>query len=485
MASQLKDETQEETEGVANFELMLAAKLKLTGTLDKSIEEKLTRLGELMVLLVNLKEDEGDTTNTLAEDKKFLADMDDICAKKKAEWALRQKTRSEELVALRDTINILNSDDSLELFKKTLPSSSLLQMGVAGADVRKKAVEALALTHGKRAPDYRVAFITLALRGGKVSFDKVIAMIDKMVALLGDEQASDDALKAYCEKSIDKSEDDLKGLEHSLKDMEVAIADLKEMLATLTEEIAALGKEIKELDKQVAEATETRKEEHEDFVEDLAANNAAKDILVIAKNRLSKFYRPDLYKAPPKRELEPELAQQAPALVQLGLVRGSQRQPRTPPPATWDEGYQKKGQANNGVMAMMDELEAELDKEIQEMNVDEKNAQAEYEEFITDSAQKRSEDTKSLEDKEGAKAQAEVDLQKMTEEEKMTKKAAMAKAEELRDLHLSCDWSLNNYAIRKEARAGEVESLKKAKAVLAGADYALVQKHLATRRLRA
>merc|ERR1719390_350905 len=75
------------------------------------------------------------------------------------------------------------------------------------------------------------------------------------------------------------------------------------MIATTADEIKALGEGIQKLDKSVAEATEARKEEHDDFVQELAANTAAKDILGIAKNRLNKFYNPKLYKAPPKREL--------------------------------------------------------------------------------------------------------------------------------------------------------------------------------------
>merc|ERR1719421_2362556 len=109
-------------------------------------------------------------------------------------------------------------------------------------------------------------------------------MIDDMVALLAEEQTADDEKKAYCEAEIDN----------------------KEAVAKLAEEIEALVEGIKALDKAVAEATEQRKEDHEDFVEELAANNAAKDILAIAKNRLNKFYNPKLYKAPPKRELSEE-----------------------------------------------------------------------------------------------------------------------------------------------------------------------------------
>merc|ERR1719198_619778 len=121
---------------------------------------------------------------------------------------------------------------------------------------------------------------------------------------------------------------------------------------------------------------------------------------------------------------------------------------------------------------MMAQLEAELDKDIQESTVDEEHAQAEYEEFIADSATKRADDVKSLADKVAAKAETQVELQKMTEEEKDKTKQAMATAETLKDLHVACDWLLANHATRKEARAGEVDALQKAKAVLSGADYA-------------
>merc|ERR1719473_1686398 len=127
-----------------------------------------------------------------------------------------------------------------------------------------------------------------------------------MVALLAKEQADDEAQKLYCEEAIDKAEDDIKELDHAIGNLESSIADTKEAIATLTEEIKALIDGIAALDKAVAEATEQRKEENEDFVENMAADTAALLILDIAKNRLNQFYNPKLYKAPPKRELTEE-----------------------------------------------------------------------------------------------------------------------------------------------------------------------------------
>merc|ERR1719230_1302409 len=105
-----------------------------------------------------------------------------------------------------------------------------------------------------------------------------------MVALLKTEQIDDDNKKEYCEKLIDKTEDDLKELELTVSDLGKAIADYKERIATLTEEIEALEDGIKALDKQVAEATEERKTEHSENTETLANDNAAKELIGMAKN---------------------------------------------------------------------------------------------------------------------------------------------------------------------------------------------------------
>lgn len=250
----------------------------------------------------------------------------------------------------------------------------------------------------------------------------------------------------------------------------------------MTQEIADLTQGIVDLDKAVAEATEQRKEEHAQYTEDLAANNAAKDVIAFAKNRLQKFYNPKLYVAPSKRELTEEqrvtlnmggtLAPTAPPAGIAGTGISAMQDAPPPPPETYG-AYQKKGQESSGVMSMMDMLVADLDKEITEMEVEEKHAQSEYEQFMEDSAAKRAADAQSISEKEAAKAGLAADLEKMTSEKKVKMTEAMAKHEYIGNLHKECDWLVSNFEVRKEARAGEVDSLKKAKAVLSGADYSM------------
>merc|ERR1719310_60360 len=119
---------------------------------------------------------------------------------------------------------------------------------------------------------------------------------------------------------------------------------------------------------------------------------------------------------------------------------------------------------------------ADLDKEIQTVEVEEKEAQSEYEQLMKDSAEKRSLDAKSIKDKESTKADTEAQLLKNEEAKTATMKEAMATHEYLASVHQDCDWLLNNFDTRKAARAGEIDALTKAKAVLNGADYSFLEK---------
>merc|ERR1719211_587704 len=140
MEKSLKDAIAAEEQAIADYKVLMGAKAKEIEANQKAIESKTERLGETNVEIINLEEDLDDTSKALVEDKAFLADLDKNCAKKTAEWEARSKTRTEELLALADTIKILSDDDALELFKKTLPSSSFLQIRVTAKEVRQRAM---------------------------------------------------------------------------------------------------------------------------------------------------------------------------------------------------------------------------------------------------------------------------------------------------------------------------------------------------------
>jgi len=496
MEKDLEELKAQEATAAQDFEGMKAAKEKEIAAATQAIEEKTKRTGEVAVEIVNLKEDLEDTQEDLAKDSKFLADLEKNCVIKAKEWEEIKKMRSEELIAIQDTIKILNDDDALELFKKAVPSaSSLLQVEVSTREVAQKAFQIL--HSGKhRRKNVNIDLISLALRSKKVDMTKVITMIDEMVALSAKQQVEDDAKKEYCLAQIDQTEDKIKEIELSISDLEKVIDETEGTITTLGEEIKVLGEEIVELDKSVASATFQRKEEHEDFVNTRAANNAVVGIIEFAKNRLNKFYNPKLYKPPPKRELSEEeritlnmggtLAPTNPpggiagtgiSLAQADTddVQQDDDQDAPAPPPETPGAYKKKGEESGGVIAMMDMMKADVEKETQELEFQEKDSQEEYEEMMADASAKRAANTKSIDEKSGVKAELEAQLITSKDDKLAAGKELMATKQYLGEVHDDCDWLLENYDARKEARANEVEAMKKAKAVLAGADYSLVQ----------
>jgi septal ring factor EnvC (AmiA/AmiB activator) len=491
MDKDLADATKAETTAIKTYEELMAAKQKEVDALTKSIEEKMVRLGELQVSIVEMKEDLDDTGKALIEDKKFLADLDKNCALKTEEHTANMKMRGEELLALADTIKILNDDDALELFKKTLPSASasLMQVQLSATSQARRALAIIKAAQGKGRPELN--FLALALQGKKVDFSKVIKMIDEMVVILGKEQQDDNDKKEYCDMALDHADDKKKGLEHSISNLEKTIATEKELIAALADEIKALEEGIVALDKSVAEATEQRKEENAEYTELMASDAAAKELLEFAKNRLNKFYNPKLYKAPPKRVLSEEDS----IVVSMGGTLAPTAAPggiagtgvtvlsevnqhgkvAPPPPPETAAAFTKKSEESNGVIGMIDLLIKDLTKEMTEATTTEKDAQADYEEAMKDAAEKRATDTQTLADKTKAKAETEASLEANSEEKAATTKTLMATLEHIASLHAEFDWLLQYFEVRKEARAGEVESLKTAKAVLSGADFSLLE----------
>merc|ERR1712139_412945 len=181
------------------------------------------------------------------------------------------------------------------------------------------------------------------------------------------------------------------------------------------------------LDKSVAEATATRQEENKEFQELMASNTAAVDLIGMAKNRLNKFYNPKLYKAPPKRELSeedqitvnmggtlaPTAAPGGIAGTGIGLMQAA-----PPPSPEANLAYKKSSGESNGVIGMIDILIGDLDKEMQTSEVTEKDAQADYEQFMADAADKRALDSKAITDKQAMKAETEEQLQTDTDTRK-------------------------------------------------------------------
>jgi len=315
--------------------------------------------------------------------------------------------------------------------------------------------------------------------------------------MLKQEQLDDEHKKEYCELQFDESDDKKKALEFTMEKTMNSIGKTEAGIAQAKEDIATITAAIKALDESVAEATEQRKDENEEYKSLVASDTAAKELLKIAKNRLNKFYNPSLYKPPAKTELSAEsrivenmgnpdgiVTTTQPGgiantgvtvFAQVGMHRQAGNVAPPPPPETWD-AYSKKGEESTGVIAMIDLLIKDLDMELTEAETQEKESQKDYESMMAESAKKRAEDSKILADKEKLKADLENDLTELNRIKLSTFKELQATEEYIASLHAECDWLIQFFDMRKEARSGEVKSLTDAKAVLSGASYSLLER---------
>merc|ERR1719160_2065296 len=130
-----------------------------------------------------------------------------------------------------------------------------------------------------------------------------------MVGVLEEEQTKDDKTDVWCLEELDKAKDEAKATGVDIEELASAVDEMRDSIATTASEIAELKSGLEDLDKSVAEATELRKKEHEESVDTAASNQAALELIGMAKNRMNKFYNPTQYKEPEKEPEEDFFAQ--------------------------------------------------------------------------------------------------------------------------------------------------------------------------------
>ena len=95
---------------------------------------------------------------------------------------------------------------------------------------------------------------------------------------------------------------------------------------------------------------------------------------------------------------------------------------------------------NTGVIALIDLLIEDLDTEMIEIEIEEKDPQADYDGMMTKAAEERTLDSKSLTQKSATKASVEEDLDMQKDEKSHKSKELAATLEYINSLHMECDW---------------------------------------------
>jgi len=478
MEKDIADASADEEAAIKSNDELCAAKKKEYYACTDAVESLTKRSGELAVSVVQNKNSAKDAAEEAADATAFVANLKKTCTEKKAAFEADTVTRAQEVEAISKAIAILNEDDALDLFKKTLKSPptdaapvAFLQKMVTKSS-KLTEVRALLATQ-KRSKNVAVALMqnmvveqvkTAEKVGSQGNFDKVNKMIEDMVALLKEEGEADETSKKYCEKELDTSEDSATKIKNDGKALKSQIAQCNDEIANLSEEIKSTVARMAATDKSVAEATAQRKQENAAFTTNMQANNMAIELIGKAKNKMLQFYNPDLAVT----ETEPEMTtgdELAASFVQTSMGA------RQPGPAPETASYKSNAQGGQTIVALMDNLIKELEVGNADAENEEKTAQKDYEELMADAEESKKCDTKSVTDKKSSKADIEEALGETSREYTLKATALKDTMTYIADLHKQCDFILAEFDNRKEARGAEVSGLKKAKAVLAGADY--------------
>jgi flagellar biosynthesis chaperone FliJ len=411
--------------------------------------------------LSDAKESLSSTRESRSADVKFLSDLNLECKDLDDQWEKRSHARMEEIKAVGDAIAILTEDDARTLFRKKMSddaagspaafvqvrshvASSFNSVTTskklhASAVLLKMAQKLLSNEHGaSSSTGERLA--ALALRVKTDALSEVTAAINAMITDLESQQKAEVAQKDNCTTELRETEKNTYASEQRLADVEEQISTLQAMAKQLTADIAAARDSIADTKHEVKVAGETRASENKEFQEEVSDQRMIQNLLKKAISRLSAVYSTS---------------------GESGFL---QQEPISPHKF---QAYKQNAGAS-GVISLLESIvsdSAALEKSVMEA---EQSSQQAYEEFTLDATASIKKLNATIETKE--RQQADVALE---EEEAQTEKSSEESVlEDLKsydtDLHVQCDFLLKNFDIRQKARLQEVESLKEAKAFLAG-----------------
>lgn len=475
---------QEETavKAFAELKRTLQDLIKAAG---RAIEKKAELKGETAVKIVEGKNLISTTEKQMGEDMATAAELKDACANKGDEFKTRQEDAAAEVEAIGQAIGILNNDDALDLFKKTdTKADSFIQMSAS-----KNSPVAVALNElSQKFDSPAISMLAFAarqnLKTGKVDFSKVLKMVDDMIVLLKKEAEDDQTSRDNCTTDLRDSDDDKKDATRTINAKKATIENLEGVVANKAAVIAKSTDDISAAKTSMAEATKQRQDDNADFVETVSLNNQAVELVGKAKMKLQLFYNPHLVSDDAKAQMEAtenaeaaaaaaadantKLAEANAAFIQLHVQQAEQKLPEGQPEVSLAGN---KGAKGGSVMALMDMIVGDLNKDTQAMESDEQRAQSDYEHLSSDLSKQVASSQKALNEATASKAKAEDDKQTAESELDMTEEELAGINQTIVDLHAKCDFILANFEERKAARETEVSGLGKAKAILAGAKF--------------
>merc|ERR1719198_2564323 len=283
-------------------------------------------------------------------------------------------------------------------------------------------------------------------------FDKIIPMIENMMALLKEEEQDDIAHRDRCNAKTRENSYTIEDLEHSIDRAEKELGRHEDAETELKATIESLEEDIDETKEALKEQKESRSDELDAFKEAHKDDIAAVELLDKAIVSLSKFYANNKI---PLSLIQTKLA---------GSVWG-----KDDPPEVFESGeYGGRKGESTGIIAILSMIKEDTKKELADAAKADGAAAIFFQKDRAALEETLAAQEKSLNEADKTLAEMEAKIAD-TKEFKDAKNSDLdAEKETKQALEDDCGWIETDFDKRREARKAEMEGLVEAKNYLTG-----------------
>merc|ERR1719401_529775 len=249
----------------------------------------------------------AETENMLEADTASMENMDSECKTKKAEWDERSKVRSGELEAMAVAKKILSkvtgvrNPDTHEI-----PTKSLLE---AAAHVSRDTADFTSAVSFLQVRDPRVKAVNLLREAAREAhskslqklaqeistydgpFDKIKAMIEKMIFRLMGEQKDEDEHKLWCDMETEKSTESKDDKADKKAILTTKVREMDTAIKLLVSQITENNARVKSIAEYQETETTLRDENHAEILATIKDSADAQAAITDAIRVLKDFYQ--------------------------------------------------------------------------------------------------------------------------------------------------------------------------------------------------
>lgn len=439
MTADLSESQKAEAARAASFAELRSSKTAEIEAGEKQAESKEDQLAKTAMDLAEAKEDLEKTEATLAEDSKFMVTLKETCTDADKNFEERKAARLSEITAVSETVGILTSDESKDLFKDSMSFFQVSQQS-RGSDLRRKAS---ALLRSVAAKVHSPELSMLASNVELDAFTRVKKAIDDMIAQLKVQQADEVKKHDWCNAELQSNEMSTMKTQQTKADLNAKVEDLASTLKRLEDEVQQAKTNIYQIQLDLQRASENRKQANLDFQSTVADQMATQEVIHTALERLAKYYDEE-------------------ALLQAKKAGAAQ----TPPVPQMEY---KKSAGSSSVMSMLEKLIYDAKAVEADARKSEIEAQAQYESLVADTNASVKALQRAVMSKTQDKAQADKEKSETEGDLVDTDKELEELSKYDGELHGDCDYLIKNFGVRQEGMGQEIEALQQAKQILSGA----------------